>query len=158
MKRGGAILPIGGLVHGHKGFGLSLLVEALTQGLSGYGRADRRTVGAGGELRDVPGRLVAHDQDAAVAEHGVAAIVDAAVAVDVGLAEPDGMHTTPTVDYAIVLDGEIWLELDEGRSTLLRRHDVVIQNGTRHAWRNKSERAATVAFVLIGATGQMEHS
>ena len=41
MKRGGAILPIGGLDHGHKGFGLSLLVEALTQGLAGYGRADR---------------------------------------------------------------------------------------------------------------------
>ena len=83
------------------------------------------------------------------------------LAVSPGLAErfePDGMHTTPTVDYAIVLDGEIWLELDEGRSTLLRQHDVVIQNGTRHAWRNKSERAATVAFVLIGATGQMEHS
>ena len=65
--------------------------------------------------------------------------------------EPNGMHTTPTVDYGIVLDGEIWLELDEGRTTLLRQHDVVIQNGTRHAWRNKSERAATVAFVLIGA-------
>ena len=76
------------------------------------------------------------------------------VAVSPGLGErfePDGMHTTPTVDYGIVLDGEIWLELDEGRSTLLRQHDVVIQNGTRHAWRNKSERAATVAFVLIGA-------
>lgn len=38
---GGALLPIGGLDHGHKGFGLGLLVEMLTQGLSGYGRADR---------------------------------------------------------------------------------------------------------------------
>ncbi len=38
---GGALLPIGGLDHGHKGFGLGLLVEILTQGLSGYGRADR---------------------------------------------------------------------------------------------------------------------
>jgi len=76
------------------------------------------------------------------------------LAVSPGLAErfePDGMHTTPTVDYGIVLDGEIWLELDAGRATLLRQHDVVVQNGTRHAWRNKSERAATVAFVLIGA-------
>ncbi len=79
------------------------------------------------------------------------------LAVSPGLAErfePDGMHATPTVDYAIVLDGEIWLELDAGRSTLLRRHDVVVQNGTRHAWRNKSERAATIAFVLIGTSGQ----
>jgi hypothetical protein len=67
------------------------------------------------------------------------------------LFEPDGMHATPSVDYGIVLDGEIWLELDDGRAELLRRHDVVVQNGTRHAWRNKSDRPATLAFVLIGA-------
>lgn len=85
------------------------------------------------------------DPEAAAAEN---------LAVSPGLAElfePDGMHTTPTVDYGIVLDGEIWLELDDGRAELLRRHDVVVQNGTRHAWRNKSERSATLAFVLIGA-------
>jgi LDH2 family malate/lactate/ureidoglycolate dehydrogenase len=40
LENGGAILPIGGLDHGHKGFALGLLVECLTQGLSGYGRAD----------------------------------------------------------------------------------------------------------------------
>lgn len=39
-ERGGSLLPVGGVDHGHKGFGLALLVEALTQGLSGYGRAD----------------------------------------------------------------------------------------------------------------------
>jgi LDH2 family malate/lactate/ureidoglycolate dehydrogenase len=43
LKRGGAILPIGGTDHGHKGFALSLLVEALTQGLGGYGRAEAPT-------------------------------------------------------------------------------------------------------------------
>ncbi|WP_166305243.1 cupin domain-containing protein [Bradyrhizobium sp. 2S1] len=47
--------------------------------------------------------------------------------------EPDGMHATDSVDYGIVLDGEIWLELDDGRQTCLRKHDVVVQNGTRHA-------------------------
>lgn len=76
------------------------------------------------------------------------------LAISPGLAErfePDGMHATPTIDYGIVLDGEIWLELDGGRASLLRQHDVVIQNGTRHAWRNKSNRSATLAFVLIGA-------
>ncbi|CAB3682560.1 cupin domain-containing protein [Paraburkholderia rhynchosiae] len=85
------------------------------------------------------------DPQAAVAEN---------VAISPGLAElfeEDGMHATPTVDYCIVLDGEIWLELDEGRSELLRQHEVVVQNGTRHAWRNKSDRPATLAFVLIGA-------
>lgn len=40
MKKGGSILPIGGVDHGHKGYGLSLMVEALTQGLGGFGRAD----------------------------------------------------------------------------------------------------------------------
>ena len=76
------------------------------------------------------------------------------LAISPGLAElfePDGMHTTPTIDYGIVLEGEIWLELDEGRSRLMRKHDVVVQNGTRHAWRNKSDQPATLAFVLIGA-------
>ncbi|GAB7550177.1 cupin domain-containing protein [Cupriavidus sp. 8B] len=67
------------------------------------------------------------------------------------LFEPDGMHATPSIDYGIVLDGEIWLELDDGSVTHLRQHDLIVQNGTRHAWRNRSERAASVAFVLIGA-------
>jgi len=43
MLDGGSILPIGGLDYGHKGFGLSLMVEALTQGLAGFGRADEPT-------------------------------------------------------------------------------------------------------------------
>jgi hypothetical protein len=76
------------------------------------------------------------------------------LALNPGLAErfePDGMHTTDTVDYGIVLDGEIWLELDDGLQRPLRKHDVIVQNGTRHAWRNKSDRAATLAFILIGA-------
>ena len=85
------------------------------------------------------------DPGAAVAEN---------LTVSPGLAElfePDGMHKTPTVDFGVVLDGEIWLELDDGYETRLSCHDVFVQNGTRHAWRNKSERPATVAVVLIGA-------
>lgn len=62
-----------------------------------------------------------------------------------------GMHTTDTLDYDIVLDGEIWLELDDGAEVHLKRGDVVVQCGTRHAWRNKGTRAATMAFVLVGA-------
>ncbi|HVO02654.1 MAG TPA: Ldh family oxidoreductase [Candidatus Cybelea sp.] len=41
IAEGGTLLPVGGQDHGHKGFGLGLLVEALTQGLGGYGRADK---------------------------------------------------------------------------------------------------------------------
>ncbi|WP_223433287.1 cupin domain-containing protein [Pseudomonas sp. GL-B-26] len=68
--------------------------------------------------------------------------------------EPDhpGMHTTATIDYGIILEGEMWLELDNGQSRLVKAGDIVIQNGTRHAWRNKSERIARALFVMIGVS------
>jgi mannose-6-phosphate isomerase-like protein (cupin superfamily) len=72
------------------------------------------------------------------------------------LFEPDepGMHTTDTIDYALVLDGEITLELDAGETVSLAPGDVAIQNGTRHAWRNPGSVPATVAFFCIGARRQ----
>ena len=60
------------------------------------------------------------------------------------------MHKTETVDYAIVLEGEIWSVMDEGE-TLMRAGDVLIQRGTNHAWANRSSRTARIAFVLIDA-------
>lgn len=70
--------------------------------------------------------------------------------------EPDnpGMHTTDSIDYGIVLDGEVWLELDNGAEKLVRTGDIVVQNGTRHAWRNKTDKPVTVVFILIGAARQ----
>jgi hypothetical protein len=67
--------------------------------------------------------------------------------------ERDGsqMHVTHTVDYAILLDGELWLELDEGQTVHLSAADIVVQQATRHGWRNKTERPATIAFVMLGA-------
>ena len=62
-----------------------------------------------------------------------------------------GMHRTETVDYAIVLEGEIWAVMDEGE-TLLRAGDVLIQRGTNHAWANRSNATARIAFVLIDGT------
>jgi quercetin dioxygenase-like cupin family protein len=59
-----------------------------------------------------------------------------------------GMHTTESVDYAIVLYGEIYARMDEGE-TLLRTGDVLIQRGTNHAWANRSDDVCRVAFVLI---------
>ena len=59
-----------------------------------------------------------------------------------------GMHKTDTVDYAIVLEGEIWSVMDEGE-TLMRAGDVLIQRGTNHAWANRSQTTARIAFVLI---------
>ena len=65
--------------------------------------------------------------------------------------EDPGMHKTNTVD-AVVYDGEIWLELDDSETLHLTRGDVVLQNGTRHAWRNKGTKLVTMLFFLNGAT------
>ena len=59
-----------------------------------------------------------------------------------------GMHKTDTVDYAICLEGEIWSVMDEGE-TLMRAGDVLIQRGTNHAWANRSDAPARIAFILI---------
>ena len=61
-----------------------------------------------------------------------------------------GMHKTDTVDYAVVVSGEIWAVMDEGE-TLLRAGDCLVQRGTGHAWSNRSDRPCRVAFVLVGA-------
>lgn len=73
-----------------------------------------------------------------------------------GLMDPfeedgDGMHTTDTVDYAICLDGELCLELDNGAEVTLTPGTCVVQLGTRHAWRNRSDRPAWMCYVQIGA-------
>ena len=65
--------------------------------------------------------------------------------------EDRGMHKTNTVDYSVVYDGEIWLELDDREILHLKRGDVVVQNGTRHAWRNKGTTPVTMLFFLNGA-------
>ena len=67
--------------------------------------------------------------------------------------EPDtpGMHTTPTIDFEVVLDGEVVLELDEGASVTLRRGDTIVQNGTRHRWRNDGDVPAVIAVFICGA-------
>jgi hypothetical protein len=50
--------------------------------------------------------------------------------------EPDdpGMHTTTTIDFEVVLSGEVMLELDEGATVQLGVGDTAVQNGTRHRW------------------------
>jgi mannose-6-phosphate isomerase-like protein (cupin superfamily) len=59
------------------------------------------------------------------------------------------MHRTRSIDYGIVLEGEIYLILDDSE-TLLRAGDIVVQRGTDHAWENRSERVARMAFILVG--------
>ncbi len=65
--------------------------------------------------------------------------------------EDPGMHTTETTDYIIVLSGEVWLELDNGAKAHLKPGDFVVQNGTRHAWRNHGSEACVLVSVMVGA-------
>jgi mannose-6-phosphate isomerase-like protein (cupin superfamily) len=58
------------------------------------------------------------------------------------------MHRTETVDYAIVLEGEVTMILDDSE-VLLGTGDVVVQCGTNHAWSNHSDRRCRIAFILI---------
>lgn len=58
------------------------------------------------------------------------------------------MHRTESVDYGVVLDGEMTLVLDDS-ATLLRQGDVVVQRGTNHAWANRSGRMCRMLFVLV---------
>ena len=61
------------------------------------------------------------------------------------------MHRTRTIDYGIVLEGEIVLMLSDSE-VILKAGDVVVQRGTDHAWENRSSRDARMAFVLIDAS------
>jgi hypothetical protein len=67
-----------------------------------------------------------------------------------GAARHLGFHKTASVDYAIVLSGEIVALMDEGE-VLLKTGDVLIQRGTNHAWSNRTDEPCYVAFVLIDA-------
>ncbi|MBV8714963.1 MAG: cupin domain-containing protein [Chloroflexi bacterium] len=67
-----------------------------------------------------------------------------------------GFHQTDTVDYAIVLEGEVYAVLDEGE-TLMRAGDVLIQRGTHHAWSNRSGKLCRMAFILIDAEPLPNH-
>jgi naringenin degradation protein FdeH len=78
------------------------------------------------------------------------AAMGAGHAMDRSDARHPGMHKTSTVDYALVVDGEIWALMDEGE-TLLRAGDSLIQRGTNHAWSNRSDKPCRVAFILVSA-------
>ncbi|MBA6420977.1 cupin domain-containing protein [Pseudomonas sp. 5Ae-yellow] len=66
-------------------------------------------------------------------------------------ADEPGFHRTDSIDYGVVLDGEIILELDDGCTSVLQSGDIVIQMGTRHAWRNAGSTPAKLLFVMVAA-------
>lgn len=60
-------------------------------------------------------------------------------------------HRTDSVDYAVVMSGEIDMELDDGMIVHLKAGDVLVQRGTIHNWSNKGTVPCVIAFTLIGA-------
>lgn len=63
------------------------------------------------------------------------------------------MHRTDSVDYAIILSGEITMLLDESE-VHLKAGDVLIQRGTNHAWSNRGKETCVIAFILIDAVAR----
>lgn len=97
-----------------------------------------------------PGELVPDaDLDVAAAMDELEREMPGALAA----ADPDvpGMHVTDSIDYVLVVSGEVTLDLDGGEQAVLRAGDVVVQNGTRHAWRNHGTEPCTIVGVAVGA-------
>lgn len=65
------------------------------------------------------------------------------------------MHRTETIDYAIVIQGELTLIMDIGE-TVVRAGDIIIQRGTNHGWANRSSSNCRIAFVLIDGRYQLD--
>src|SRR5437588_10119153 len=61
---------------------------------------------------------------------------------------PGRMHRTATIDYVVVISGEIDMDMDDS-TVKLKAGDVLVQRATHHAWVNRSKEPARVAFVLI---------
>lgn len=70
---------------------------------------------------------------------------------EIGPGDAFSMHRTLSVDYGIVLDGEIELELDAGEIVRLKQGDVFVQRGTIHGWANRSARPCKMAIVVVEA-------
>ena len=92
--------------------------------------------------------IASADRDKAFASMGRSGAQ--ALAHDASASRHPMMHRTQTVDYAIVLSGEIWALMDSGE-TKMKAGDILVQRGTNHAWSNRSSKPCLVAFVLIDA-------
>lgn len=67
------------------------------------------------------------------------------------------MHRTNSIDYGIVLKGEIELELEDGVKTTVREGGVIVQRGTNHLWRNATDEVCRIAFILIEAPAYLHN-
>jgi quercetin dioxygenase-like cupin family protein len=71
--------------------------------------------------------------------------------VDMLPGQQSPMHRTNSIDYGIILSGEIELELDDGAKRTVREGGIVVQRGTNHLWRNVTDKPCRIVFVLIEA-------
>jgi quercetin dioxygenase-like cupin family protein len=67
------------------------------------------------------------------------------------------MHRTNSIDYGIVLEGEIELELEDGLKKTIRQGGIIVQRGTNHLWRNTTDRVCRIAFILIEAPAYLHN-
>jgi quercetin dioxygenase-like cupin family protein len=61
------------------------------------------------------------------------------------------MHRTESLDYVMVVSGEIVLRLDSGEEKTIRASEYIIQRGVNHEWHNRSESVCRIAVVMVGA-------
>ncbi|MCW2785380.1 MAG: cupin [Marmoricola sp.] len=67
------------------------------------------------------------------------------------IVESDGFHRTDSQDVGWLISGELGIELEDGSVTWLEPGDLIVQNGTRHRWRNRNSDPAVAGFVTLGA-------
>ncbi|MBC2664905.1 cupin domain-containing protein [Novosphingobium flavum] len=77
--------------------------------------------------------------------------------VDMLPGQQSPMHRTNSIDYGIVLKGEIELELEDGRKKTVGENGVIIQRGTNHLWRNATDQPCRIAFILIEAPAYLHN-
>jgi quercetin dioxygenase-like cupin family protein len=75
--------------------------------------------------------------------------------VDMLPGQQSPMHRTNSIDYGIILKGEIELELDDGAKRTVYEGGIVVQRGTNHLWRNVTDKPCRIAFILIEAPAYM---
>ncbi|MCW2991777.1 MAG: Cupin 2, conserved barrel domain protein [Solirubrobacterales bacterium] len=87
------------------------------------------------------------DMDAAIAE-----AEDVFPGITTALTDNEGMHRSDTLDWIYVVSGEVTLTLDGGEETTLRQGDSLIQNGTNHAWSNRSDEKVLMLLAMLGGS------
>ena len=143
------------IVTGHTSDGRSVLLEdSSVPHVRAVPGARFDEIWSTGALPDRLGQAPAREptsQDGTIAPPGggsLVRVIEMAPLGRGGMRSP--MHRTRTIDYGIVIEGEVVLILSDSE-VVVGKGDVVIQRGTDHAWENRSHKSAKIAFVLLDA-------